>query len=706
MTQIWTPIEIETDRSGRLSAPLGIGDDELQAEASPYLPTAGYHAYVLVGTTEIVKIAGGASSPYEILERGLFGTTESAHLIASDLNVLVFPLTVREIAQEEIAAADLPNWRGAFVPYNEAEPYMAGDVVEYEGSSYICVLDDTLGNPVDYLGTRWELFAARGEDGDQGDQGDPGPIGPGFTWRGTWVEPTGVGDAYFQNELVEFEGAAYVCVGEGVEEFGGAVFSGPGTEPDEWDLVAAKGDTGAAGPDNVLDGYDVDLSGATDGDFVRLDSGVVVPITPADLGEAIGLDEKADKTGTTEPVFEVANDGATSARGAVGGPENGLPGAIRIKRWNGSAWVDGSIAATEIVGTDMVLFDGGEEFLQIGDGDLGATITVDLDDNSTLNLWKIGDEGDTDFRGTIRVREPSDDADAASKAYVDAGLDEKLDLAGGSLSGELVAEGGIDLAGGYLYDSTGTLGIDADTVSAQQVSTRLLNGARQIVRDMEFVVDSKTITLYQSHNDSQTTVTMNVLGSGSNILSAFANLFFPKVFVIRKGQADEEYIVCPEPPVNVASNRWQFSNVMRGYPLAGGTGQSHSSGAAIKETDNWNYMHGWCIPFFDKDGGLCPIAYHGQADTNDASSPIKIFLPPRIAIGSWQPPSTVTGENYSGFFVMRESSDPHHVEIWEPYDNKKVIDFPSGTQAKYAEILHHAQTGTYIFHSIVGGDVA
>lgn len=289
--------------------------------------------------------------------------------------------------------------------------------------------------------------------------------------------------------------------------------------------------------------------------------------------------------------------------------------------------------------------------------------------------------------------------------------DAQLPLAGGTMVGELdfdlVSGGSMNLRNGGLIldDDYPNFSLGYGLLTGDQLDV-LRADARQIIRPMDFVGVSKTITLYGAHDATQTTVTMTVIGSGTSIQNAFTNLFFPKTFVIREGQADEEHIVCPSPPTNVASNRWQFTNVMRGYPLAGGTGQAHAASASTREVDNQYRMNGWAIPVYDREGNYTQIAYHGQSDTSDTANPIKVFLPPRIAVGTWSPPSYITGENLSVFFVMRESSTDHHVEIWEPYDNKKVIDFPLGKQARYAEIMHHAQTGTYIYHSIVGGDVA
>ncbi len=391
---------------------------------------------------------------------------------------------------------------------------------------------------------------------------------------------------------------------------------------------------------------------------------------------------------------------------------------LRPSWWKGLREADPQPSGSNPVATEQYVTDHASEGPQGEQGPKG-------DQGDPGPQGEKGDKGDTGDQGPagatgaagpdnvldgtlVNAPSPSDKDvlrfDGAEQEWKADPLADFLSVLGGTVTGEIVAEGGIDLAGGILYDSTGLLSIDANSVGALTMATDRLD-AKQFIRPMDFVQTSKTISLFGAHTNSQTTLTMTITGSGLSG-NPFTNGFYPKTFVIRKGQADEEYVVCPTPPSNVASGRWQFSNVLRGRPFAGGVGQAHSSGAAVKETDNVDNMHGWHIPVFDYQGSYTPITYHGQADTNDANNPIKIWLPPRIAIGTWPAPSLVTGENLSLFFVMRESSNPHHVEIWEPYDNKKVIDFPDGTQAKYAEILHHAQTGTYIFHSIVGGDVA
>lgn len=75
----------------------------------------------------------------------------------------------------DIDGVTIPNWRGVFDVSGEIE-YVAGDVVEFDGSSYVCLVDGTVGSPADYP-SRWDLLAATGATGPTGSTGPTGPTG-------------------------------------------------------------------------------------------------------------------------------------------------------------------------------------------------------------------------------------------------------------------------------------------------------------------------------------------------------------------------------------------------------------------------------------------------------------------------------------------------------------------------------------------------
>lgn len=83
---------------------------------------------------------------------------------------------------------------------------------------------------------------ARGNAGPQGPTGPSGAIGPqgpsGWDqWRGPWVAST----PYVERDAVEFAGSSYIATSNVTSA------TDPATDTANWDLVAAKGDTGATG---------------------------------------------------------------------------------------------------------------------------------------------------------------------------------------------------------------------------------------------------------------------------------------------------------------------------------------------------------------------------------------------------------------------------------------------------------------------------
>lgn len=76
----------------------------------------------------------------------------------------------------------------------------------------------------------------KGDTGPQGPQGNPGA--KGLVWRGTWTSA----DTYQSDDAVEHAGSAYVAI---------ATTNGVAPPSTDWQLLAAKGDTGAVGPQGL-----------------------------------------------------------------------------------------------------------------------------------------------------------------------------------------------------------------------------------------------------------------------------------------------------------------------------------------------------------------------------------------------------------------------------------------------------------------------
>jgi hypothetical protein len=85
---------------------------------------------------------------------------------------------------------------------------------------------------------------ATGATGDTGPQGAPGVDGaagatgaPGLVWRGAWAAAT----AYVVNDAITYNGSSYR------RKVAGTTATVPSSDTTNWELLASKGDTGAAG---------------------------------------------------------------------------------------------------------------------------------------------------------------------------------------------------------------------------------------------------------------------------------------------------------------------------------------------------------------------------------------------------------------------------------------------------------------------------
>ncbi|HEV2853700.1 MAG TPA: SBBP repeat-containing protein [Thermoanaerobaculia bacterium] len=166
------------------------------------------------------------------------------------------------------------TWKGV---WSGTTTYALGDVVQFDGSSYISLTDGNTGNVPDTSPASWALVAQRGDTGATGSQGQPGPPGPpgatgatgeqgpvgppgpqgpagpqgpqgltgatgpagptGIQWKGPWSSAT----TYMTRNAVSFDGSSYISLTDNNSN------NSPATSPTNWDLIAQQGDTGAPG---------------------------------------------------------------------------------------------------------------------------------------------------------------------------------------------------------------------------------------------------------------------------------------------------------------------------------------------------------------------------------------------------------------------------------------------------------------------------
>jgi hypothetical protein len=160
------------------------------------------------------------------------------------------------------------NWRG---PWATETEYALQDAVSHEGASYVCIQAGAGHEPAPGGDPWWDELAEKGDQGETGSTGPPGPTGPqgpqgpqgeqgeqgeqgpqgeqgeqglqgeegpeGLNWKGTWNPET----PYVVDDAVTYLGTSYMCV----EANTGQV---PTQVNPYWQVLAGKGDTGAAGP--------------------------------------------------------------------------------------------------------------------------------------------------------------------------------------------------------------------------------------------------------------------------------------------------------------------------------------------------------------------------------------------------------------------------------------------------------------------------
>jgi len=141
-------------------------------------------------------------------------------------------------AWNSLTYAASAKWQGA---YSAGTAYVVNDVVSYNNSSYICILNSTGNLPTNT--TYWSLLALAGTNGTNGTNGTS------FIWRGAYNGAT----AYVANDVVSYNNSTYICI-----------LASTGNLPTNttyWSLMAAAGSGDVVGPaggstDSVLAVYD------------------------------------------------------------------------------------------------------------------------------------------------------------------------------------------------------------------------------------------------------------------------------------------------------------------------------------------------------------------------------------------------------------------------------------------------------------------
>ncbi len=141
--------------------------------------------------------------------------------------------------------------------YDGSTSYALHDAVTYAGGAWISLQGTNHGNPPDSSALWWQQIAApgaqgpvgtigpvgpAGSQGAKGDTGDTGPVGPQgqpVHFLGAWSNLT----AYAAGDAVSYGGSSYIASGA-------VTGNAPGVSP-LWQLLAQKGDTGAAGSQGI-----------------------------------------------------------------------------------------------------------------------------------------------------------------------------------------------------------------------------------------------------------------------------------------------------------------------------------------------------------------------------------------------------------------------------------------------------------------------
>lgn len=131
------------------------------------------------------------------------------------------------------------NWRGV---YSNSLSYKVDDGVFYDGSSYRALVDMPAGDEIpSFTAVNWALIAQKGSTGSTGPAGITGPIGltgpVGINWMGDWDHTI----FYFINDGVYYQGSSYRALGPGTDS------TPPDAAPLRWKVIALAGASGGGG---------------------------------------------------------------------------------------------------------------------------------------------------------------------------------------------------------------------------------------------------------------------------------------------------------------------------------------------------------------------------------------------------------------------------------------------------------------------------
>jgi hypothetical protein len=115
--------------------------------------------------------------------------------------------------------------------YGEETIYGLGDVVSYQGSSYVSLVAGNRGNTPGLIAAAWGLLAQGGTSGAGGTTTNT------LTYRGSYISTFG----YALNDIVTYLGSSYISL------IAANLGNTPG-QATQWELLAAAGAMGAQGP--------------------------------------------------------------------------------------------------------------------------------------------------------------------------------------------------------------------------------------------------------------------------------------------------------------------------------------------------------------------------------------------------------------------------------------------------------------------------
>ncbi|MGK4040965.1 collagen-like protein [Heyndrickxia oleronia] len=199
--------------------------------------------------------------------------------------------------------------------YDSTVTYLSLDIVEYQGSSYICKTESTGNLPTDT--SYFTLLASQGLKGDKGDQGlqgiqgeqglkgEKGDPGESFIWKGEY-NPS---KTYVVNDTVGYNGSSYICIKN-------TTIGILPTDTNYFNLLSQRGIDGS-GSIVTINGKSPDLNGN-----VQLDASEIGAILSSEKGVAGGV-AKLDENGQ---VVDADNNPVSGAVESV----NGQTGKVNL----------------------------------------------------------------------------------------------------------------------------------------------------------------------------------------------------------------------------------------------------------------------------------------------------------------------------------------------------------------------------------------